>query len=244
MIKFENGFATETGTVIVYLADANGFYLGKNAENVCIGCGLPAYAYLDAPPEPKDGYAIIRGAEGWELKEDNRGTYYDTATGAAVELTELGQIPENLTALKPESDLCKWDGEKWVIDTEKQAEQFEQRRKTLLQTAISKCDVLKNSLLADYPQTEIESFYKQELEAREYRASNSIDTPLLSQIATMRHIELTVLVDKVIDKANQFAKATGYLIGTRQHFEDLLTAATTIDDLDKIETAINEWTIV
>lgn len=82
-------------------------------------------AYLDAPPEPKTDFAIVRSQDGlrWEYVPDYRGqTYYDIATGEAITINELGKIPQNLTALKPLNTPCKWDGSKWVVDEDKRAE--------------------------------------------------------------------------------------------------------------------------
>lgn len=64
---------------------------------------------------------------------------------------------------EPEDDKdYKWDGEKWIIDLEKQTALFTQQKEGLLNKLAGKADQLKNSLLAGYPQTEIESFYRQE----------------------------------------------------------------------------------
>ncbi|WIM82264.1 tail fiber assembly protein [Gallibacterium anatis] len=131
-IQFNNdGFALTSGEVTVYIINNQGIYSHSAQEFVAEGTGLSAGAYLDAPPEPKDNFAIVRSDDGlrWEYEPDYRGqTYYNTTTGEAIIINELGEIPQNLTALKPLDTPCKWDGEKWVIDEDKQAELLAQQR--------------------------------------------------------------------------------------------------------------------
>ncbi|PRM06283.1 hypothetical protein BV006_01880A, partial [Haemophilus influenzae] len=67
----------------------------------------------------------------------------------------------------------------WEISTEKQTALFTQQKENLLNKLSDKADQLKNSLLAGYPQTEIESFYRQEKEALAWQADNSTETPML-----------------------------------------------------------------
>ena len=105
----------------------------------------------------------------------------------------------------------------------------------------NKADKLKSNLLIGYPQTEIESFYRQEKEALAWRADNKVDTPMLKQIARVRGVPFEVLVEKVIEKASQFAVAIGVIIGQRQAFEDRLLALSSQKELDALEKEIEEW---
>ncbi|BCB16428.1 hypothetical protein JPHIA_13280 [Haemophilus influenzae] len=65
----------------------------------------------------------------------------------------------------------------WEISAEKQTALFAQQKEGLLNKLANKADQLKNGLLAGYPQTEIESFYRQEKEALAWQADNSTETP-------------------------------------------------------------------
>ena len=103
-------------------------------------------------------------------------------------------------------------------------------------------DAIKNGLLAGYPQTEIESFYRQEKEALAWKADNKADTPMLKQVAMVRGVPFEVLIEKVIEKASQFAVAIGVIIGQRQAFEDRLLATKTPEELTALEKEIEEWT--
>lgn len=136
----------------------------------------------------------------------------------------------------------EWDGNDWVISKEKQDTLFAKAKEDLLNRLANKADEIKTSLLVGYPQTEIESFYRQEKEALAWQADNKVDTPMLKQIARVRGVPFEVLVEKVIEKASQFAVAIGLIIGQRQAFEDRLLALKTQKELDALEKEIEEWT--
>lgn len=135
----------------------------------------------------------------------------------------------------------EWDGKAWAIPPEKQTALFAQQKEGLLNKLANKADQLKNSLLAGYPQTEIESFYRQEKEALAWQADHNTPTPMLSQIARVRGVPLEVLIEKVIEKSAQFAVAIGIIIGKRQAFEDRLIALKTPNDLTALEKEIEAW---
>ena len=130
----------------------------------------------------------------------------------------------------------------WEISVEKQTVLFAQQKEGLLNKLADKADQLKNGLLAGYPQTEIESFYRQEKEALAWQADHNTPTPMLSQIARVRGVPLDMLIHKVIEKSAQFAVAIGIIIGQRQAFEDRFLALKTPDDLTALEQEIEAWT--
>ena len=129
----------------------------------------------------------------------------------------------------------------WEISAEKQTALFAQQKESLLNKLADKADQLKNSLLAGYPQTEIESFYRQEKEALAWQADHNTPTPMLSQIARVRGVPLDMLISKVIEKSAQFAVAIGIIIGQRQAFEDRLLALKTPEELTTLEQEIEQW---
>ena len=237
----QEGFAQNSGEITVYCTDAQGIYIKETTEYVSAGGSLAAGSYLDAPPQPKQGFVIVRVDNNWQYQVDHRGTYYNKETGDQVEYTALGELPENLTALAPLAEPCKWNGTEWVKDEARIVELFMQRKEALLTTLANKADTLKSSLLVGYPQTEIESFYRQEKEALAWKADNKVDTPMLKQIARVRGVPFEVLVEKVIEKASQFAVAIGLIIGQRQAFEDRLLALKTMEELTALEKEIEEW---
>nr|DAR79884.1 MAG TPA: hypothetical protein [Caudoviricetes sp.] len=129
----------------------------------------------------------------------------------------------------------------WEISAEKQTALFAQQKEGLLNKLADKADQLKNGLLAGYPQTEIESFYRQEKEALAWQADHNTPTPMLSQIARVRGVPLDMLISKVIEKSAQFAVAIGIIIGQRQAFEDHLLALKTPEELTALEQEIEQW---
>lgn len=128
------------------------------------------------------------------------------------------------------------------LSKEKQTALFAQQKESLLNKLADKADQLKNGLLAGYPQTEIESFYRQEKEALAWQADHNTPTPMLSQIARVRGVPLEMLIEKVIEKSAQFAVAIGIIIGQRQAFEDRLLALKTPEELTSLEQEIEAWT--
>ncbi len=129
----------------------------------------------------------------------------------------------------------------WKISAEKQTALFAQQKEGLLNKLADKADQLKNGLLVGYPQTEIESFYRQEKEALAWQADHNTPTPMLSQIAQNRGVPFEILVEKVIEKSAQFAVVIGIIIGQRQAFEDRLLALKTPEELTSLEQEIEQW---
>lgn len=127
------------------------------------------------------------------------------------------------------------------VSDNKKTEFTKRKKENLLNELSDKADKIKNDLLADYPQTEIESFYRQEKEALAWQADNKVETPMLKQIARVRGVPFEILVEKVIEKASQFAVAIGVIIGQRQAFEDRLLATNTLEEITALEKEIEEW---
>ena len=81
-------------------------------------------------------------------------------------------------------------------------------------------------LKATYPADEIQSWFKQEAEARTHVADNAADVPLLRAMSTARGIAIDDLAARVIANADAWAALAGALIGKRQRYEDAVNAAT------------------
>lgn len=129
----------------------------------------------------------------------------------------------------------------WKITKAKQKEQLDEEKTRLILFTADKVDEMKSALLAGYPQAEIDSFYKQEKEALEYKKNKKADTPMLKMIALTRGVPFDVLVEKVLEKSLQFSQAMGAVIGQRQKFEDRILATQSIEDLTIIENEVKEW---
>lgn len=125
MVKAElnqDMIATVAGEITVYNFDGETReYLSSSVEYLTVGVGLPANSCTDAPGNSKTGFAICRTANfaSWEYITDHRGqTVYSTETMQQVEVMTLGDYPEGTTPDAPASPYDKWDGEKWVTDSD------------------------------------------------------------------------------------------------------------------------------
>ena len=96
------------------------------------------------------------------------------------------------------------------------------------------CDAALASLTADYPESELLTFDKQETEARALIADPEAATPFLTPLAAARGLETEALARKVIAKADAFTTASGHVIGLRQKDEDRLKAAQSVEDVAAI----------
>ncbi|MCW2257844.1 hypothetical protein M2263_003935 [Providencia alcalifaciens] len=121
----ENGLAEKAGWIKTYIADpATREYINASMENIYFDVSISAGAYIDAPELPtKAGFAVIRSKDEkkWEIVTDNRGkTAYNTENRQPTEIDFIGELPGTLTLLEPPTEFDKWDGKKWVTDTDTQ----------------------------------------------------------------------------------------------------------------------------
>ncbi|HEB1540014.1 TPA: tail fiber assembly protein [Escherichia albertii] len=157
--------AVQEGNIIVYNYNSETReYISASTEFLAVGVGIPAYSCLDAPGTHKAGYAICRSADlnSWEYVPDHRGeTVYNTETGEAKEITVPGDYPENTTNIAPLTSYDKWDGEKWVTDTEAQhsaaVDAAEAQRQSLIDTAMASISLIQLKLQAGRRLTQTEN---------------------------------------------------------------------------------------
>ncbi|OKT91720.1 tail fiber assembly protein, partial [Escherichia coli] len=148
--------ATKAGNIPVYNYDGETReYISTSNEYLSVGVGIPACSCLDAPGTHKAGYAICRSTDfnSWEYVPDHRGEIvYNTETGDAKEITAPGDYPENTTTIAPLTPYDKWDGEKWVTDTEAQhgaaVEVAEAQRQSLIDAAMASISLIQLKLQA------------------------------------------------------------------------------------------------
>ena len=118
----KNGLAKSAGTLTIYNFDAvSGEFTGSSKEFLAQGVGLPANACITAPPDAEAGRVMLYLDESWLAVADHRGeTVYSVADGAAVLINAPGDYPADTTPLEPATVWDKWDGDKWVTDTDAQ----------------------------------------------------------------------------------------------------------------------------
>ncbi|QYN42213.1 tail fiber assembly protein [Gilliamella sp. ESL0443] len=117
-----SGITTHPGWRMVFNVNSQtNEYQGSTYQFLPAGVGLPAQSYLDAPKEVDDDHAIVRQDDKWIYPTDYRGKrIYSIETGAESIVTFIGDIPDDFTLLKPNSDFDSWNGKKWVLDKDKQ----------------------------------------------------------------------------------------------------------------------------
>jgi len=153
MAQFDkDGFVVVEGWALIYNTDVRtGEFINATYEYVAEGIGLPDHVCLDAPKNVKDNQAIVLNGQQWSYPKDFRGTkIYSTKTGAETTMQEVGEIPEGYTTIKPTSEFDSWDGEKWVLDTEKQHQHdvniATSQKKQLLSKATSQISYLQDAV--------------------------------------------------------------------------------------------------
>ncbi|EFE8224355.1 TPA: tail fiber assembly protein [Escherichia coli] len=157
--------ATKAGNITVYNYDGETReYISISTEYLAVGVGIPACSCLDAPGAYKAGYAICRSADfnSWEYVPDHRGEIvFSTATGESKEITAPGNYPDNTTTIAPLTPYDKWDGEKWVTDTEAQhgaaVEAAEAQRQSLIDAAMASISLIQLKLQAGRKLTQAET---------------------------------------------------------------------------------------
>lgn len=188
--------ATVAGDITVYNYDGKTReYISTSNEYLAVGVGIPAHSCLDAPGENKTGYAICRADDlkSWEYVPDHRGEIiYSTETGESKEITALGDYPEKTTTIAPLTPYDKWDGEKWVTDTEEQrnavVEAAEAQRQSLIDAAMASISLIQLKLRAGRKLTEGETNrlnavldYIDAVEATDTSTSPDIEWPVSPQ---------------------------------------------------------------
>ena len=77
-------------------------------------------------------------------------------------------------------------------------------------------------LTIDTPDSEKQTWVKQESEARAYLSDTTALTPLIDAMCETRNCTKEYIVNKIIEKADAYAVAIGRLTGTRQAKEKLI----------------------
>ena len=186
------------------------------------------------------GY-LVTDSQNWvKVNDEEIDGISDSITGGGAVWLENGKIKYSGKA-PSEYHVFDFESKSFKVSEDKKAEFFKRKKEILLNDLADKADAIKGGLLAGYPQTEIESFYRQEKEALAWVNDKNSDTPMLKQVARVRGIPFEILVEKVIEKASQFAVAIGVIIGQRQAFEDRLLALKTMEELTALEKEIEQW---
>ncbi len=159
----ENGLATEPGEIRCYYYDAvTSEYMGWSDEFINIGVSMPGCSTAIEPGAEAGGKVFIFSGSEWVLKEDHRGeTAYTTSNGKPVTIEYIGPLREGFTFEAPTTKFDKWDGNKWVTDTEAQhsaaLDAAEAQRQSLINAAMASISLIQLKLQAGRKLTQAET---------------------------------------------------------------------------------------
>jgi len=91
-----------------------------------------------------------------------------------------------------------------------------------------------SSLTAGWPQHEIQTWSKQEAEARALVANPDAPTPMLSTIAATRGLTVPELAQRVIREADAFTAASAHFVGLRHKARQLVQALPDAGDYQRL----------
>ena len=192
--------------------------------------------YKDGFFDDADGGFVPEGAT--EITEKTHRTLLEGQSAGKQIISNKKGEPVLVDAQPSAAHVLNLDTLKWDISPEKMTALLAERKTHLLNVIANKTDNFKSQYLIGYSQAEIDSFYRQEREAR-----NELPTMLLTEIFEGRD-DLSSIEDlkkKVIEKADLFAIIMGKLFAIKQGFEKHIEQAETAEQLDKIEQEINKW---
>jgi len=150
----ENDLATEAGNIRCFYFDPVTFeYTGWSDEYINVGVSMPGHSTDIDPGDEVDGKIAVFTNGQWELYEDHRGgAVYSTTDASAVTVDYIGPVKDGYTILAPSGPYDKWDGEKWVTDTEAQhsaaVDAAEVQRQSLINTAMASISLIQLKLQA------------------------------------------------------------------------------------------------
>ena len=150
----ENGLATQAGDIrCFYYDELTGEYTGWSDEFINVGVSMPGNSTDIDPGEVVAGKVYLFTGTGWQLEEDHRGeTVWSTADGSAIIVDYIGSVHDGYTSVAQSTPYDKWDGKKWVTDTEEQQAdaiaEAELQRQQLISSAMQSISIIQLKLQA------------------------------------------------------------------------------------------------
>lgn len=118
----ENGLATEPGDIRCFYYDAvTSEYTGWSDEFINVGVSMPGHSTDKDPGDEVSGEVAVFTDGAWKQEEDHRGeTVYSTDSGVPSIVDYIGPVRDGYTSAAPSTPYDKWNGKKWVTDTDAQ----------------------------------------------------------------------------------------------------------------------------
>ncbi|PIJ48072.1 phage tail protein [Erwinia sp. OLTSP20] len=147
----------EAQTITIYNLRADTLeFIGASDAYIPPHTGLPANCTDIEPPESDAGKVAIFDDKktSWSQVEDHRGkTVFDTESGSAVYISDLGPLPAGTTSIAPDGQYQKWNGKEWVKDNEAekaaQLREMEDKKASLMQVASDEIALLQDAVDLD-----------------------------------------------------------------------------------------------
>lgn len=198
---------------------------------------IPAHAYLDAPPDAPAGYAAQRSEDGsaWQLVADLRGTVYSTATGAAQQHAELGELPEGLTSEPRPSADHQWTGAAWAFDAELHAANLLTLQASLSQQIDTAADTARAQVAGD-PLRAVE-YQLAATEAQAFAAAGYPAEAVPRTVAAWAMAGRTAqqAADNILTEAAQYNEALYLLRETRLQAKELVRQAMAAGEVEQAQ---------
>ncbi|MCQ8986272.1 MULTISPECIES: tail fiber assembly protein [Escherichia] len=159
----ESGLAIAAGDIRCFYYDGvTGEYTGWSDEYIHEGVSMPGYSTDIDPGDEIPGKVAVFTGGAWIQREDHRGTVvYSTTDGLESVVDYIGEIKPGFTKLIPVTPYDKWDGEKWVTDTEAQhgaaVDAAEAQRQSLINAAMASISLIQLKLQAGRKLTQAEN---------------------------------------------------------------------------------------
>lgn len=174
--------------------------------------------------------------EGWYpvMTEDELNIISASITGGGEVWLEKGKLK---TSGKAPSPYHKWQGKKWVIDSERQQAVISAEKSAKLAEINRKAQAFINDLAKynETPQFERDTWLEQAKEAKAWVEDPATKTPTLALIAQMRGVPLNTLRQKAYEKAMAYQTVAAIVAGQRQGYEDRLEQAETLEQIQAIK---------
>lgn len=118
-----NGLAIQSGEIRCFYYDSFTYeYTGWSDEYINVGVSMPGNSTDIDPGDEVSGMVAVFNGDAWNQQEDHRGeTVFSTADSSHVTVDYIGEIRDGFTTAGfPATPYDKWDGEKWITDSEAQ----------------------------------------------------------------------------------------------------------------------------
>ncbi|AXZ48025.1 tail fiber assembly protein [Citrobacter freundii] len=118
----EDGLATKPGEIRCFYYDAlTREYTGWSDEYINVGVSMPGHSTDKDPGDEVSGEVAVFTDGAWRQEEDHRGeTVYSTDSGLPSIVDYIGPVQDGYTSAAPSTPYDKWNGKKWVTDTDAQ----------------------------------------------------------------------------------------------------------------------------